>query len=103
MSESEEQELRAFPKPSEIEGRQTLSAEKKRRLRFKLFHDQKGYCGCGCGQRMSIESDRLDTATLEHFSPNKMGCKKDDGPKNVFSVWRWDCNFKKGSKRIPRQ
>lgn len=91
--------LSRFPKPKELEGVVTMTPRQKTIRRRQLYLAQHGICGCGCGRRMSLELDRMDTATLEHHTPRSMGCKKNDSPENVYQVWRWDCNSEKSSKR----
>ena len=70
----------AFPKPKDLEGVVTLSKSEKKNLRVKYFVLQGGICGCGCGRRMTLELDRMDTATLEHSVPRSAGCVKNDDP-----------------------
>lgn len=90
--------LRAFPKPCELEGIETKTAKQKRATRTTLFIQQGALCGCGCGRRMTLEADRMDSCTLDHQKPNKAGCRKQDADWNL-KAYRWDCNFKKGSRR----
>jgi len=89
-----------FEKPRHREKVITLSQKDKTRLRLKLFIQQKAICGCGCGRMMTMQLGEINTAELEHHTPNKMGCVKNDAPSNLFSVWRSDCNGRKGSKRL---
>lgn len=90
--------MRAFPKPSEIEGKITLSSEDRKRLKLNLFVKQKGRC-CTCGEHMTVEGGYPNTATLGHDKPEPMGAKKRDNPENILGVQCWACNYKRGSKR----
>lgn len=92
-------ELRAFPKPHELEGIVTLTEAEKREKRKELFREQRGRCACGCGRSMTMDLDVMATATIDHYTPNKMGCRKQDAEFNLRLI-RWDCNSEKGSKRI---
>lgn len=92
-------ELRAFPKPAELEGIVTLTPAQRAHKRTELYHKQRGICACGCGRRMSWEQDRMDTATLDHIQPQPMGHAKNDNDTNL-RVIRWECNSRKGSRRI---
>ena len=91
--------LRAFPKPKELEGIVTLTKAQKTAKRKELFKAQRGRCACGCGRLMTLELDRLDTCTIDHATPNKMGCLKQDADHNLRAL-RFDCNASKGSKRL---
>lgn len=86
-------------KPSLAEGITTISPAERANRRNLLYWQQDGMCACGCGQRMTLVPDRMDTCTLDHITPNKMGCKKNDNWDNLRAV-RFDCNSDKGSKRI---
>jgi len=91
----------AQPKPRDIEGVVVLTKAQKKALRVKYFVLQGAICGCGCERRMTLELGRMDTATLEHTVPRSAGCVKNDDPEtNLTSVWRWDCNSNKGSRRL---
>jgi len=86
-------------KPWQLEGSETKTPAQKRAKKLELFKKQRGICACGCNRPMTLEGGRMDTATLEHITPNKMGCRKNDADKNL-AVTRWDCNQKKGSQRV---
>lgn len=90
--------MRAFPKPAELEGIVTLSKVQRAHKRQELFHKQRGRCA-ECGRKMSQESDRMDSCTLDHKEPQPMGHRKDDRDGNLRAVC-FSCNAKKGSKRI---
>lgn len=92
-------EIPAFPKPYQAEGIVTFNAKQRAVKRRYLFDEQCGICACGCGQNMTWTVGQMDSATLEHRVINKAGCRKDDRPENL-SVWRWDCNSLKGSRRV---
>ena len=87
-----------YEKPRHKEGIVTLSQKEKTRLRRLFYAKQKAICGCGCGRFMTLVLGEINTAELEHHIPNKMGCVKNDAPSNLFSVWRSDCNARKGSR-----
>lgn len=89
---------RAFPKPSEIEGKVTLSPEDRKRMKLGFFVAQKGRC-CTCGDRMTLEAGYPNTATLGHKNPQPMGCAKDDRLENLLGAQCWKCNTERGSKR----
>lgn len=91
-------ELRAFQKPSEIEGIVTLTPKQKAVKRRCLFDLQCGVCACGCGRPMSWSVGQMDSATLEHITPRPAGCKKQDADFNL-QCFRFDCNSNKGSRR----
>ena len=91
--------MRAFPKPAEVERLETKTPLQRRATRLTLYLKQGGICACGCNRSMTLESDRMDSCTLDHRMPNKMGCRKQDADHNLRAL-RWDCNSAKGSKRI---
>ncbi len=86
-------------KPHQLEKLETLTWKAKHDLREKLFIEQHGVCACGCGQFMCRLQGVFASVTLDHKTPNKMGCRKQDAAFNLRAV-RWECNTKKGSKRI---
>ncbi len=88
-----------FLKPSQLEGKITLTPRQRAKKRLELFGKQGGICACGCGKIMSWSQGSMDTATLEHIVPEPAGCPKRDNDDNLC-VTRWECNVKKGSKRI---
>lgn len=90
--------MRAFPKPSEIEGKVTLSPEDRKQLKLGFFVRQKGRC-CTCGERMTLEFGYPNTATLGHKNPEPMGAAKRDNPDNILGAQCFKCNFERGSKR----
>jgi hypothetical protein len=87
-------------KPYQREGHVYLTRQQKSKLRIKFFNEQRGICGCGCGRPMTLELGNFATASLEHTKPQPMGHKKNDSVENLHSVWRWDCNGEKGSRRL---
>jgi len=90
--------VRAFPKPSEIEGKITLSPAKRRKLLDELCEKQKMKC-CTCPAIMTREPGRMNTAELGHKNPQPMGCKKRDNLDNILGAQCHRCNFERGSKR----
>lgn len=87
-----------FLKPSQIEGKITLTPKERAQKRFDLFVQQKGICADGCGKPMLLSLGSFDSATLDHIRPEPKGCPKRDNNDNL-RVIRWECNMKKGSRR----
>lgn len=95
--------LPAFPKPGQLEGIVTLTQAQRANKRQELYHRQCGMCACGpdskgCGRKMSRTVGEMDSAELDHITPQPAGCKKQDADFNLRCVRR-DCNSKKGSQR----
>jgi len=92
-------ELRAFPKPHEIEQIVSLTPKQRANKRRELFDQQCGICACGCGRPMVWPQGQMDTCTVDHRVIRPAGCKKQDADFNLRAL-RWDCNVQKGSRRI---
>ena len=87
----------AFPKPSELEGKVTLSTGKRRKKLDELCAKQNMLCAIS-GKRMTRTQGLWNTATLDHRRVQPAGCKKDDRDSNLQAVC-WKENFEKGSRR----
>jgi len=85
-------------KPYQLEGRITLSPRERAKKRVQFYYAQRGLCA-DCSKGMSLQPDRMDSCTLDHIVPQPAGCKKDDRDDNLRAVC-FECNAKKGSKRI---
>jgi hypothetical protein len=85
-------------KPSQLEGLEKMTPRERRRARTKLFYLQNGICACGCKRPMRLVQGFWDSVSLEHKKPQPAGMHKDDSWSNL-SATRWDCNFRKGSRR----
>ena len=86
-----------FPKPSQKEGKITLTPRQRRIKRDVLYTEQMGLCAeCRC--HMTLLPFHLNSAELDHIKPQPAGCKKDDNDDNL-QVLCHDCNFRKGSRR----
>lgn len=84
-------------KPSEAEGKVTLSVRERREKKLELYEKQGWRCAqCGC--RLHLELGRWNTAELDHIRPQPMGCAKDDRESNL-QVLCHRCNAEKGSQR----
>ena len=88
-------ELPMFPKPGA--GKITLTPAQRKKKREQLFHEQHGRCYF-CGKRMTLEPFLMNSATLEHLVPEKMGQKKNDADSNLACSCL-ACNVRKGSRR----
>lgn len=87
-------------KPHQQEGRVTLTDKQRAAKREELFIAQSGICAeKECGQSMIWEPGFMNSASLDHITPQPAGCKKDDRDENLRIIC-WSCNSKKGSKRI---
>lgn len=89
--------MSAFPKPSEAEGKITLSPAQRVEKRRELFNAQGGICA-ECGRAMVWEMGFMNSCTLDHIVPQPAGAKKRDNPDNLRAIC-WSDNFVKGSKR----
>ena len=90
-------ELPAFPKPHQKEHKITLSQAERRKRLDELCEKQHMRCA-GCGNRMTREPFRMNSAELDHIKPEPAGCKKNDNPENHQALCH-KCNYLKGSKR----
>ena len=88
---------RAFPKPSEREGKIVLTKAQERKKLDELCAKQNNCCA-RCGIIMVRGVDSLNTATLDHIKPEPAGCKKRGNDSNLEALC-WLCNTQKGSKR----
>ena len=91
--------MRAFPKPSEREGKQTLSPKQRKAL-LDAHCEKQGMRCITCSQPMTRKPYHMNTATLGHRNPQPAGCKKDDRPANILGAQCWKCNYEQGSKRL---
>ena len=91
--------MRMFPKPSEAEGKITLTPRQRRAKRDALYREQKGLCA-SCKCHMTLMPFHLNSAELDHIKPQPAGCKKDDRDENL-QVLCAACNGRKGSRREP--
>lgn len=89
--------MRAFPKPSEIEQRVTLSKAEQRAQLDRKFQEQRGLCFY-CDERMNRIAGSMKCATRDHIEPQARSCSKDDSEENIVACC-WQCNFEKGSQR----
>lgn len=85
-------------KPSQIEGKITLTLKERAAKRKQLYYAQGGICACGCGRPMLLDAGYFGSATLDHITPEPAGCPKRDNDDNLRAI-RWECNSKKGSRR----
>lgn len=92
--------LPRFAKPWQLEGIVTLTPAQRAKYRRELFDLQCGICACGCGEPMCWEQGRMDTCTLDHEVIRPAGCAKQD---KYLRACRWDCNMRRGSKRLPKK
>ena len=90
--------LPAFPKPSQREGKITLTP-RQRRIKLYRFCEAQGMKCCYCGCSMTIEPYMMNTATLSHRNPEPMGAKKRDNDDNLDGAACFRCNNDRGSKR----
>lgn len=84
-------------KPQQISGKITLTPKQRARKRLKLYRDQGARCA-ECGGWMIWESGFMNSATLDHITPQPAGCAKDDRDENLRLIC-WKDNYEKGSKR----
>lgn len=85
-------------KPFQQENRITLTERQRAKKRRELYNSQFGICA-ECGQTMIWEPGFMNSASLDHITPQPAGCKKDDRDKNLRVIC-WADNAKKGSRRI---
>lgn len=85
-------------KPWQAEGRVRLTKAQERKERDRLYREQNGLCA-ECGRFMLKGPGFRTSVTLDHKVPQPAGCFKDGRPENLRAVC-WDCNAKKGSKRV---
>lgn len=84
-------------KPHQQEGRITLTERQRREKREELFVAQCGMC-LQCHIHMTDIAGFMNSATLDHITPQPAGCSKDDRDENLRVIC-WACNAKKGSQR----
>ncbi len=89
--------MRAFQKPSEIEGRAQLTDKQKRAQLDRKFNEQIGLCWY-CAEIMNRLSGDMRQATRDHVKPQPRSCSKDDSDSNIV-ICCWRCNTEKGSQR----
>lgn len=92
--------MQAFPKPKDVEGKETLTSAERRKKKIELFREQSGLCANPkCFRAMTLEPGYFYSAELDHIEPEPAGCAKRDNDDNLQLLCH-ECNREKGSKRI---
>jgi hypothetical protein len=89
--------MRAFPKPSEIEQRVTLTPKQEREQLRRKIEEQRWLCWY-CDEQMNVLVGHMKMATRDHITPQPRSCSKDSSDRNVVACC-WACNYAKGSQR----
>lgn len=91
--------LLPFPKPIHKEQRETKTPAERRAKKIELFYKQGKRCAeCDCW--MTLTQGFMNSAELDHITPQPAGCSKDDSDKNLQVLChRCNCCIK-GSRRL---